>query len=254
MKQIINPIDGKLLSDNFNKVLTFGLTNSEIAVLSKSIPKDTLILTCDNEFEKILVTKYFSFYLLTPSFYDTVANQHRESVQNISEACLYLKTIFDIWKDDRSSGFLKLYEALTAKYNPIHNYDKTIKSTTDYKGTEQDELTRSGSEKDTFVKGSETTTTSKTATDSSTYYPNSKTEDQTYTDTNTKKFGSDNDPRKDTNVKSYTNRQDEYNYHEYGNIGVTTTQQMITSQFPLTEIDELKRYIVNLFVHENLIL
>ena len=54
MKKIINPIDGKLLSDNFNKVLTYGLTNSEIAVLSKSIPKDTLILTCDNEFEKIL--------------------------------------------------------------------------------------------------------------------------------------------------------------------------------------------------------
>ena len=56
MKQIINPIDGKLLSDNFNKVLTFGLTNSEIAVFSKSIPKGTPILSCDNEFEKILTT------------------------------------------------------------------------------------------------------------------------------------------------------------------------------------------------------
>lgn len=71
--------------------------------------------------------------------------------------------------------------------------------------------------------------------------------------------------RQDTEVKSFTDRQDEavksfddridtHDYHEYGNIGVTTSQQMITSQFPLTELDKLQHYIVNDFVHSNMVI
>ncbi len=68
-------------------------------------------------------------------------------------------------------------------------------------------------------------------------------------DTNVKSFTN----RVTTDEKTFTNRQDETNEYTYGNIGVTTTQQMITSQFPLTELDEIKQYIVNSFVHKYLI-
>ena len=215
---------------------------------------NSIQLISDATFKHFLRTYYFDFWLLTPSYYDTVQERHIELIEDAPEAAQYLGYSFNQWKEDRKHGFLRLYEALMAKYNPINNYDKTIHSTMQNKGTEQNELTKIGSEKDTFVKGAETTTLSKTAYDSNTYLPNTKSEDLTYTDTNTKKYSADNDTRKDTNVKSFTNRVDEYDYHEYGNIGVTTTQQMITSQFPLTDLDSLKRYIVNLFVHENLIL
>ena len=71
--------------------------------------------------------------------------------------------------------------------------------------------------------------------------------------------------RKDTEERSFTGRKtetekafdervDTYNYREWGNIGITTSQQMITSQFPLTELDKLQHYIVNDFVHNNLII
>lgn len=215
---------------------------------------NSITLITDATFKDFLRSYYFDYKFMTPGYYDTVQEEWVELIDDAPQAAQLLGFHFNQWKQDRAHGFLRLYEALMAQYNPIHNYDKTIKSTMDYKGSETDDLTRSGSEKDTFVKGAETTTLSKTATDSSTYYPNTKSEDLTYTDTNTKKYGADNDTRKDTTVKSFTNRQDEYNYHEYGNIGVTTTQQMITSQFPLTDLDQLQRYIVNLFVHENLIL
>ena len=154
------------------------------------------------------------------------------------------------WKADRQHGFLRLYEALMEEYNPIHNYDKTIKSTTDYRGKETDDLTFSGSEQLAQQKGLNETTISKTPYDDTNFIPNTKSSNAMHTDTDTKSFTN----RKNTNEKTFTNRQDEYNYHEYGNIGVTTTQQMITSQFPLTDLDALKRYIVNLFVHENLVL
>jgi hypothetical protein len=38
-----------------------------------------------------------------------------------------------------------------------------------------------------------------------------------------------------------------------GNIGVTKTQDLLLSQFEITEFDALIDYIVNLFVHENLV-
>ena len=68
-------------------------------------------------------------------------------------------------------------------------------------------------------------------------------------DQNTKAFSD----RNDTTEKSFTNRQDETNEYTHGNIGVTTTQQMITSQFPLTEADEIRQYIMSCFVHKYLI-
>ncbi len=79
--------------------------------------------------------------------------------------------------------------------------------------------------------------------------------------------------RQDTNVKSFTNREDDtwtrYGKtpdgttderhditieHTHGNIGVTTSQQMILSQFPIEDFDEIEHYTVNEFVHKYLVL
>ncbi len=69
-------------------------------------------------------------------------------------------------------------------------------------------------------------------------------------DTNVKSFTN----RQTTDEKTFTNREDEYNERRYGNLGVTTSQQMITSQIPLTEVDEIRQYIVNSFVHKYLVI
>lgn len=209
-----------------------------------------ITLITDATFKDFLRQYYFDFWYMTPSYYNTVTNQHVELAPDVATAAQMLGYHFNQWKADRQHGFLRLYEALMEEYNPIHNYDKTIKSTTDYRGKETDDLTFSGSEQLAQQKGLNETTISKTPYDDTNFIPNTKSSNAMHTDTDTKSFTN----RKNTNEKTFTNRQDEYNYHEYGNIGVTTTQQMITSQFPLTDLDALKRYIVNLFVHENLVL
>lgn len=211
---------------------------------------NTITLIDDSTFRDYLRQYYFDFWYMTPSYYDTVANQHVELAPDVATAAQMFGYHFNQWKADRIHGFLRLYEALMENYNPIHNYDKTIHSTMDYKGSETDELTKSGSEQLQMSKGQDTLTVSKTAYDSGTFNPNTKSVEDAKTDTNTQSFTN----RKDTNVKSFNLREDEYDYHEYGNIGVTTTQMMISSQFPLTDLDQLRRYIVNLFVHENLVL
>ena len=142
--------------------------------------------------------------------------------------------------------------------------------------------------------GQGTNTTSKTTFDSATFYDTEKSVEASKTNTDTTSFTDRQNEtelsftdrqdvesktftnrktetetsytnRQDTNTKTFTNRQtvdaktfddrvDTYDYHEYGNIGVTTSQQMITSQFPLTDLDKLQHYIVNDFVHSNLII
>ena len=211
---------------------------------------NSITLITDATFKDFLRQYYFDFWYMTPSYYNTVTNQHVELAPDVATAAQMLGYHFNQWKADRQHGFLRLYEALMSTYNPIHNYDKNIHSTMDYKGKETDELTKSGSEQLQMSKGLDETTISKTPYDSTSFIDNTKSSNAAHTDTNTQSFTN----RKDTNEKTFTNRQDEYDYHEYGNIGVTTTQQMITSQFPLTDLDSLKRYIVNLFVHENLVL
>lgn len=60
--------------------------------------------------------------------------------------------------------------------------------------------------------------------------------------------------RKDETTKEFTNRFDETNEYTYGNIGVTTTQQMAISSFQLADLAHLREYIVGEFVKRYLVI
>lgn len=253
---------------------------------------ETVTLVTDQEFRDIMIAKYNIFNMLSPGYPDPETHHYVSLVTNKTEAITYFKKLFDLWMADKIAGYIKLYEALRATYNPVNNYDKTIHSTMEYSGSETTtetptgketvELTKSGSEKSTETPtgeekvehsiGQSTVTSSKTTFDSSTFQDTDKQVDDERTNTDTTSFEDRQTEtelsftdRKDTEERSFTNRKtetektfdervDTYNYREYGNIGVTTSQQMITSQFPLTELDKLQHYIVNDFVHSNLII
>lgn len=210
---------------------------------------ETVTLITNDEFRVLLMQKYFSFYIQTPSFYDTEAKEHVELVQNLDSAIVYLGNVFRVWADSRKHGFMKLYEALMSDYKPWVNYDKTIHSTTEYSGSETNELTKTGSEQNSMNNAEVSSIIKKTAYDEDDYLDNTKTTTPAHIDTDTLSFTN----RKDTDVKSFNNRTDTYDYTEYGNIGVKSTQEIIMTSFTLTNLEDLKNYIVNYFVHENLI-
>ena len=161
-------------------------------------------------------------------------------------------------------------------------------NTLEKKGTEKEELTKSGSENTEFAKGSEMETEYKATFDQGDYplykvAQTDKTGTSPYPDDsrlaykdNTKvtygesgaprkdsketSFGTGNNARKDINTQEYNDRTDtttkefedrvdETNEYTFGNIGVTTTQQMAMSSFDLAELAHLKEYIVDDFVH-----
>jgi len=252
----------------------------------------TVTLVTDQQFRDIMIAKYNIFNMLSPGYPDPETHQYVSLITNKTEAIAYFKKLFDRWVADKIAGYIKLYEALRATYNPVNNYDKTIHSTMEYSGTETTtetptgketvELTKTGNEKSTETPtgkesvehsiGQSTVTNSKTTYDSATFQDTDKQVDNARTNTDTTKFEDRQTEtelsftnRKDTEERSFTNRKtetekafddrvDTYNYREWGNIGVTTSQQMITSQFPLTELDKLQHYIVNDFVHNNLVI
>lgn len=72
------------------------------------------------------------------------------------------------------------------------------------------------------------------------------------TDTNVKSF----DDRQTETEKSFTNRKDETAKHVYGldNRWQVNIQDLIQKQINLTDLDEIRQYIVNCFVHKYLVI
>lgn len=278
---------------------------------------NTVQLLTDSFFKTKIYSKYTSFSLPAPGFFDTEANTWINVTSDISEAIDMLKAVFTSWAADRTDGFYQLYRALRADYNPISNYDKHSTITTEYTGTETNTNTPTGSEKTTIeYEGTETNTNTPSGTETSTFTKagsetvdmvkgahldtdeSSKTtydsasylnidknthDTPTYTDSDTTSFENRTDTteltftdrettdirsftdRKDTteltftdrettDTKSFTDRKDTVTEETYGNIGTTTSQQMIESQFPLQAKDKLMDMIVSQFIHENCII
>lgn len=240
---------------NFYDILFHDASNFDYGI-SATIEGVNVVLCSDNDFKSNIQTHFTDFQIINPVFYSVWDDQEVVTFQTLSDAINYVHGIFTRWKKDRLPAFIKLYQALNADYDPISNYDKTSKITTDYKGKEKTTTTPTGEEKDTFVKGAETNTTTDSATtyDSSSEYETGKSVQGTlqYTDTTTTSFTN----RKTEEEKEYTSRQDEVNEHTTGNIGVTTSQQMIESQISLTDnmANNIPYYIVRDFVLHHLVL
>lgn len=124
----------------------------------------------------------------------------------------------------------KLHDAMFADYNPIQNYDST------------EEITRSGDDK-TSINTDMKQTSNVSAFNSSTLQPNAEV-DSSGTAAN-------NYSKTDYNSKVKTTR--------YGNIGVTTSQQMIESEIELRKQNFLELifndvdnvFVSNLYFYKN---
>ena len=225
------------------------------------------------ETANILDAKYGTFAVNNQFYYTVDADTDTETVafriNNYNEAVIQLATLWQEWMLAKRNAYSKLYSALYRNYQPLNNYDKTSKIITEYAGKETNTNTPTGTETDTFTKtgketteqlGTTTTVDSVTSYDTDNYSETNKSvitpdglkDELTFTnrvDTTQRSFIN----RKTTDEKSFTDRTDTVTERTFGNIGVTTSQQMLDSQFPITEKDNMRLYVVNDFVHNNLV-
>ena len=140
-----------------------------------------------------------------------------------------VKTAITEWFTRRKSNFAKLWEGFTAEYNPIENYDRHEDSTETPNITHT--LYNSGkdsSSNEADVQGFNGTE----------YVPNSRTKSSGTSSTN----GTD----KETGTRQYTSRV-------HGNIGVTTSAQMLEGELALRRGLDIYVLIAEEFETENLI-
>ena len=161
----------------------------------------------------------------------------------------YLKRNINYWFARRLFDFGRIYEALRMEYSPIENYDRKENISRDYEN--------SGSDKASTTLGSSTTSTNIGSNDNenkvSAYnesdYTNREKDTQSYNSTVTNS-GSGTDT---TQTEYGLKRKEVEDIRVHGNIGVTTSQQMIESEMSLRAKYDIYKIIAIEFEREFLV-
>lgn len=155
-------------------------------------------------------------------------------LDTVSQEVLYadpdiMKQAIGMWSKKELPVWQRLKDTLDIRgtYNPIYNYDRNEEITNDHtKNTTE-------SENHNLNKGTDTTKVSQGSFNSN---------DLTQVNQQDNILGSGNDENgRDTFTGDHT-----FNAHLYGNIGVTTTQEMIREELSIDEINILD-YIIDSF-------
>ena len=161
----------------------------------------------------------------------------------------YLKRNINYWFSRRLFDFGRSYEALRMEYSPIENYDRKENNTRDYEN--------SGIDKASTTLGSTTTATNIGTNDNenkvSAYnesdYTNREKDIQSHNSTITN-TGSGTDT---TQTEYGLKRKEVEDVRVHGNIGVTTSQQMIESELSLRAKYDIYKIIAKEFEREFLV-
>ena len=161
----------------------------------------------------------------------------------------YLKRNINFWFARRLFDFERMYEALRTEYSPIENYDRKENISRDYEN--------SGIDKASTTLGSTTTSTNIGSNDNenkvSAYnesdYTNREKDIQSYNSTVTNR-GSGTDT---TQTEYGLKRKEVEDIRVHGNIGVTTSQQMIESEMSLRAKYDIYKIISKEFEREFLV-
>lgn len=140
-----------------------------------------------------------------------------------------VKTAITEWFARRKPNFEKLWEGFTAEYNPIENYDRHEDS------TETPNITHTLSNSGEDSSSNEAGVQGFNGTD---YVPNSRTKSSATSSTN----GTDTE----SGTRQYTSRI-------HGNIGVTTSAQMLEGELALRKGFDIYVLIAEEFEADNLI-
>ena len=140
-----------------------------------------------------------------------------------------VKSAITEWFTRRKDNFAKLWQGFTAEYNPIENYDRQEDS------TETPNITHTLSNSGQDASTNEADVQGYNGTD---YVPNSRTKSSGTSSTN----GTDTE----SGTRTYTSRI-------HGNIGVTTSAQMLAGELALRKSMDIYALIAAEFETDNLI-
>ena len=161
------------------------------------------------------------------TFINSLLLEHGEKLVLYTDP-LFMRKAIGIWSDKWNLELTRIYQALTAEYNPIYNYDRYEGSTDIHNATDKPEYTDKQTNNYTITNEQLENSTDEhkiSADNSSEYQPEDK---------NISNFGKNSSQNKGTiqkDIKGTTKNLSEgftHEAHMYGNIGVTTSASMVT--------------------------
>ena len=157
----------------------------------------------------------------------------------------FFKSMIGVWSDQWQSTFVKWVKALSIEYDPLYNYDRHE----EYEDirTEKEDINKKENVKanDSSVSsGSGSTTNTKSAYDSPNYTPHDKS-DSSSKGSNTSNSATDVNGTQGRNLSGNI----KHSAHLYGNIGVTTSQQMLKDELDINAWN-LYEHIAEMFCNE----
>lgn len=165
----------------------------------------------------------------------------------------FLKISIGLWSAKNLDNWNKIIDALNMEYNPIENYDRyenwsdsasesesESASSSELLSTSESEIVSQSSSDSMY--NSLTSTNDVSAYDTSTYQPNERNVNDTRGNNNSiSNQNRGNQGRQDRNILEGHNRThdrlDTHGGRIHGNIGVTTTQQMLLQEFELRQLN-----------------
>lgn len=156
-----------------------------------------------------------------------------------------MKRAIEIWSNSNQIKWQKLYETMTIEYNPIWNVDANIIDTETIKGSDNRTIERSESGTDNETRNLTDTESVKGFNETS--WADAKKNTKGGTDNRTL---SSSENVSDGNISE---SEREYTQRRTGNIGVTTTQQMLEAERQIADFNLIET-IVNSFKHRFCIL
>lgn len=173
----------------------------------------------------------------------------------------YMRYYINIWSMRRKTIWQKLLESTQFEYNPIHNYDRTeeITDTRDETVDRTQNRTTTGTVTDTGstnvtgdVTGNVSTKHDVSAENATDYQADTKDTENT-TSHNAQETAvqaqSDTQTGEDTTGKDTRSESYKHTAYMYGNIGVTTTQQMIGAEREVVQFSVIE-FIADDFKNE----
>lgn len=161
----------------------------------------------------------------------------------------FMKSQIGYWSKKNYRTFEKWIDALSIEYDPLYNYDRTEEWTDTGTSNDSGEASGNDNENSTVTGTSEndTNTLNKISAYDSSTLQNDTSSDVSFSGSDT---STGNTSR--TNSNDYSNTNNYHSTHSarmYGNIGVTTSQQMLESELDIATWN-LYQHITDLFLNE----
>lgn len=155
----------------------------------------------------------------------------------------FMKVMIGVWSARERPTFDRIYKAESAEYNPIENYDR--------KQTDTREIQHSGNDVSSGSSSGQASDTS-SATDNNLHkyaaFDSGSLAEQTKDERQTSETGSQTASQTVQNTLTHGEKVGEtFTSNIHGNIGVTTSQQMLESELDIAPKINTINYVVNSF-------